>query len=100
MTQPPEYPSYPGPEQPSTPPPAGSQPPPPPPGYQPPPPPGYQPPPQQPYGAAPMAPQWGAYAGWWSRVGASLLDALIGFVIAIIPVVVGAFIAFKDSETD
>lgn len=98
MTQPPEYPSYPGPEQPATPPPA--QQPPPPPGYQPPPPPGYQYPPQQPYGATPQGTPWGEYAGWWSRVGASLLDGLIGIAIAIIPVAVGAFIAFQDAEVD
>ena len=106
MTQPPEYPAYPGPEQPPVPPPAGAQPP-PPPGYQPPPPPGYQPPPpagyqppQQPYGATPQGTPWGGYAGWWSRVGATILDSLIGFAIAIIPIGLGAFLAFKDSETD
>ncbi|GAA3535034.1 hypothetical protein GCM10022234_34790 [Aeromicrobium panaciterrae] len=111
MTQPPEYPSYPGPEQPPTPPgyqppPPGYQPPPPgyqapPPGYQPPPPPGYQPPPQQPYGAPPpQGSPWGEYAGWWSRVGAYLLDGIIGFAIGVIPIGVGVVLAFKDAETD
>lgn len=107
MTQPPEYPTYPGPEQPPTPPPAGSQPPPPPgyqappPGYQPPPPPGYQPPPQQPYGAPPpQGSPWGEYAGWWSRVGAQLLDGLITLAVICIPLIVGAVLAFKDVETD
>ncbi len=100
MTQPPEYPTYPGPEQPPTPPPAGSQPPPPPPGYQPPPPPGYQPPPQQPYGATPQSSPFGEYASWWSRVGAYLLDGLIGFAIAVVPLAVGAILAFKDLEAD
>lgn len=99
MTQPPEYPAYPGPEQPSVPPPAGGQVP-PPPGYQPPPPPGYQQPPQQPYGVTPTGSPWGEYAGWWSRVGASILDGLIGMVIGIVPLGVGAILAFKDVETD
>lgn len=91
MTQPPEYPSYPGPEQPSMTPP---------PGYQPPPPPGYGPPPPQPYGATPGVSPWGEYASWWSRVGASILDGLLGFVIAAVPFAVGAVLAFKDVETD
>ncbi len=99
MTQPPEYPAYPGPEQPPVPPPASVQPP-PPPGYQPPPPPGYQPPPQQPYGVTPGASPWGQYAGWWSRVGASILDGLVGFAIGVVPLVVGAILAFQDLETD
>ncbi len=75
---------------------------PPPPGYgQPggyPPAPGYgQMPPAQGYPGQ-MPPQ--AYASWWSRVGASLLDSLIAFGIFIIPLVVGFVIAFQDSQTD
>ncbi len=98
MTQPPQYPSYPGPEQPSTPPPAGIQPP-PPPGYQPPPPAGYQPP-QQPYGAAPQGSPWGEYASWLSRVGAALLDGLFAMLLCVVPMVVGFYIAFKDTRID
>lgn len=79
MTDQPQYPSYPGPE---------GQPP-PPPGYHPPPPPGYHaPPPAYPY------------AGWWIRVGAQILDMLIAFVIAIVPIGVGVYLAFRDAETD
>ncbi len=89
MTQPPQYPSYPGPEQPSTPPPAG---------YQPPPPPGYQPP--QPYGAAPQGAQWGEYASWWSRVGAAILDVLITVLLCVVPLIAGLVIAFQDAEID
>ncbi len=107
MTEPPQYPSYPGPEQPATPPPAGGQPPPPPPGYQPPPPGGYQPPPPagyqpppQPYGAAAAGSPWGEYASWWARVGASLIDGLIGTAISIFPLIVGVSMAFKDTESD
>lgn len=104
MSDQPQYPSYPEPTGQQPPPPPGYQPP-PPPGYQPPPP-GYQPPaygqvppaygqhPGQPYGATPP------YASWWSRVGASIIDGLIGFAIAIIPIVIGAILAFKDAETD
>lgn len=98
MTQPPEYPSYPGPEQPPVPPAGGGQPP--PPGYQPPPPPGYQPPPQQPYASTPQVSPWGQYAGWWSRVGASILDGLLAFAIGVVPLGIGAVLAFKDAETD
>jgi uncharacterized RDD family membrane protein YckC len=97
----PQYPSYPGPEQP-----AGQQPP-PPPGYQPPPPPGYG---QQAYAPVPPGQAGGhpgqaggatpSYAGWWSRVGASIIDALIGLAVLLVPVIVGAIIAFKDAETD
>lgn len=109
MTDQPQYPSYPGPEQPQQPPP-GYYPPPggqqqPPPGYYPPPAPGQQPPV---YGQTP--PGYGApgypagpatpYAGWWSRVGAAILDGLIGLVVLIVPVVVGAMIAFSGAETD
>lgn len=88
MTQPPQYPSYPGPEQPTTPPP---------PGYQPPPPPGYQPP-QQPYGVLPQGSPWGEYASWWSRVGAQILDGLITTVIFVGPVIAGLVMAFKDVD--
>lgn len=111
MTDQPRYPSYPGPEQPEIPPP-GQTPPQLPPGYQPPPPPGYQPPPgygqAPPYGQQPppgyppnqgQSPT-GSYAGWWSRVGAQLLDAAIVLAIIIIPLVAGLIIAFKDAETD
>src|SRR3954453_13978448 len=91
--QPPPYPSYPG--QPETPPP-GYQPP--PQGYQPPAygqaPPAYGQQPGQPYGPNP------SYASWWARVGASIITSLIGFAVAIIPIVLGAFLAFKDAETN
>ncbi len=97
MTQPPEYPAYPGPEQPHVTPPAGGQAP-PPPGYQPLPPPGQQPP--QPYGAAPVDSPWGEYASWWSRVGASILDSLFAFVVGVVPLAVGAFLALRDLEVD
>ncbi|MBC7631006.1 MAG: RDD family protein [Flavobacterium sp.] len=85
-------------------PPAANQPPPPPPGYQPPPgygqapqgygqsPPGYF----QGYPTGPATP----YASWWSRVGATVIDLLIGIAIAVIPLVAGAIIAFKDAEVD
>ncbi len=89
MTQPPQYPSYPGPDQPATPPSGGEVQPLPPPGYQPPPPPGYQPPPQRPYGTTPQGSQWGVYASWWSRVGAQLLDVLIAMLLPIIPLICG-----------
>jgi len=100
MTQPPQYPSYPGPDQPATPPSGGEVQPLPPPGYQPPPPPGYQPPPQRPYGTTPQGSQWGVYASWWSRVGAQLLDVLFAILLPIIPLIAGAVLAFKDAETD
>ncbi|CAN5142731.1 hypothetical protein BH09ACT10_BH09ACT10_02530 [soil metagenome] len=73
---PPEYPSYPGDE------PTGGVPP-------------NYPPPNPGYGAQPLIP----FASWWSRVGASILDALIVIAIVIIPFVVGTAIAFKDAET-
>lgn len=53
-----------------------------------------------PYGTAPPASQWGPYAGWWSRVGASILDGLFGFAICVVPLVVGAIVAFNDLEQD
>lgn len=92
--------------------------PPPPPGYYPPPPPGYAPPPaysnppgyqqsQQAYGGPishhPMqsgSPHPGAYASWGVRLGAYLLDGLMTFAIIIIPVVIGAIIAFADAYID
>lgn len=40
------------------------------------------------------------YAGWWSRVGASILDSLFAVGVALVPLVVGAILAFKDAETD
>ena len=66
---------------------------------------GYQPPPygQQPQGYPPAAygqVPTGSYAGWWSRVGAQLLDAVILLGVIIIPLVAGLVIAFKDAETD
>jgi uncharacterized RDD family membrane protein YckC len=118
MTDQPQYPSYPGPEQPATPPPG--QTPPPPPGYQPPPPPpGYQPPPgyEAPpgYGQAspgdgqappsynpnqPTGPGQGSYAGWWSRVGAYLLDGIITLAVIVIPLVVGLVLTFQNMTYD
>src|SRR5215204_170846 len=116
MTDQPQYPEYPGEDRPETP----GQRPPPPPGYQPPPPPGYQPPPPDypppPPGYYPTPPGYGQqppgqgyaypggparpYAGWWVRVGASLLDGLIVLGVILVPFIVGAVIAFKDAETD
>lgn len=40
------------------------------------------------------------FAGWWSRVGAVLLDGLFAVAVGIVPVIVGAVIAFKDAELD
>lgn len=67
------------------------------------PPPGYQPPPAAPgsyeaagYPSGTFAP----YAGWWSRVGAILLDSLIGLAVGIVPIGIGAALAFKDAEAD
>lgn len=103
MTDHPQYPKYPGEEGPG-----GQVPPPPNPpgqGQVPPPPPaygqapGYGQPPA--YGQAPAYGQppaygqdWqkgpqGSYASWGARLGAYLLDGLIAFAIAIVPVVVG-----------
>ncbi|MCW2830599.1 MAG: hypothetical protein JWP31_1291 [Aeromicrobium sp.] len=113
MSDQPPYPSYPGAEPPE-------QIPSPQPGYQTPspgyqsPPPGYQSPPPgygQPYGQAGHGQPGHAgpgqgygprpdFASWGSRVGASLLDSLFGLLIAIVPIVAGAIIAFKDAETD
>ncbi|MBW9206204.1 RDD family protein [Mumia sp. zg.B17] len=118
-----DQPPYP-PQQPAPygqqPPPYGQQPPPPgygqpPQGYGPPPQ-GYGPPPQG-YGQQP--PQYGQYggsgygqvqdyqppapyAGWWSRVGALLIDGIIAWLIMIIPVVIGAVMmgAATETETD
>lgn len=95
MTQPP--PPYPG-EQPAGPPP-GYHPPPSPGGTYPPPPAGgYPPPPGYPApGYAPFGPAK-PYAGWWSRVGAYLIDGLLAFLVVVIPVAVGLVIAFIDVE--
>ncbi|PJJ55990.1 putative RDD family membrane protein YckC [Mumia flava] len=40
------------------------------------------------------------YAGWWSRVGAYLIDGLIGAVIALIPAVVGGVLLAAGGGTD
>ena len=78
---PPQYPSYPtGDEQPATPPPA------------------YGTPPPQPYGAGPTGLSV-PYASWWSRVGASLLDALITLAVAIVPFIVGGIVLGTTSTT-
>ncbi|EFQ84300.1 RDD family protein [Aeromicrobium marinum DSM 15272] len=47
-----------------------------------------------PAGAGPV------YAGWWIRVGASVIDGLIAVAVAIVPVVVGLVMAFSDLEID
>lgn len=89
---PPQYPSYPtGGEQPAQPQP---------PAYGTPPPPAYGTPPPS-YGAAPTGPT-AAYASWWSRVGAILLDGLIGMAVAIVPLIIGFVIlgATAESTTD
>ena len=106
MTDGPQYPQYPGeqpqqpvPSQPTQPPPPGySQPP---PGYNPPPVAGY--PAQQPYAGGQHPPAYtppAAYASWWSRVGASLIDSIIAGLIPVALVVVGLILAFKDADID
>lgn len=49
------------------------------------------------YGAVPIG---SPYASWWSRVGAYLLDGLFVVVIVLVPVVVGAVIAFANADID
>ncbi len=41
-----------------------------------------------------------AYDSWGSRLGAYILDALVATAIAIVPIVIGAIIAFSGAETD
>jgi len=77
----PQYPSYPSGGEATQPPADGA--PTPPPAY------GGQP-------AGPVVP----YASWGSRVGAILLDGLIGIAIAIVPIIIGVVIAFKDAGTE
>ncbi len=110
MTDGPQYPRYPGeqpqqpvPSQPTLPPPPGyGQPP---PGYNPPPaagPPAQQQPPP-PYTAGQYPPAYvppGEYATWWSRVGASLIDSLIAFLILVVPLGIGLFQAFRNADVD
>lgn len=82
---PPQYPSYPT---------GGEQAP---PGYGPPPPAyGNQPPA---YGASQQGPAI-PYASWGARLGAYLLDGLIVTAVAMVPIVIGAIIAFSGSEVD
>lgn len=110
MPDQPQYPSYPGDDNPGGVPPGY---PPPPPQYgQQPPQYGQQPPQygqQQPqYGQYPPPPAYGQqpqgygqgapnYASWGSRVGASLLDGLITFAVALVPLIIGIVIAFQDA---
>ena len=103
MTDGPQYPSYPGdPQQPGqTPPPQQG-------GYP------QQPGPEQPgsypqgYGQQPYQPAPGAqgygypvrpYAGWWSRVGAYVLDSLITFAVTAIPLIIAMVMIFSQTET-
>lgn len=51
------------------------------------------------YGAAPGVPQGVTFAHWGKRVGALLIDGLIG-ALAYIPYVIGTVIAVGGSETD
>lgn len=61
--------------------------------------PGHNPPPA--YGQPVGQPgQTIAYASWWSRVGASLLDGLLTIAVVLVPVIVGAAIAFTGSQED
>src|SRR5215207_947243 len=116
MTDQPQYREYPGQDQPRSAPPRyqqrphhqGNRPPAygqPPPGYgQPPPgygqpPPGYgQPPPGygQPVNYRPGAAE---YAGWVSRVAATLVDGFIAFVVGGIPTIIGLVILSSTGET-
>jgi len=102
--QPPPPPGYQPPPPPGSYPPPGYQPPPPPGSYPPPPPGSYPPPPpgsgwQQPgAGWSQPGPGWGGpsgqggyLAGWWRRVGATLIDGLlVGIPVSIIFSVAGA----------
>ncbi len=101
MTQPPQYPSYPGDEPQSSGwgQPAGGQYPPPPPGApgQPPVWGAYGPPPA--WTAGPPVPP-ASYASWGSRLGALVLDSLLGFAVALVPLAVGAAVAFADADID
>src|SRR4051794_869991 len=54
----------------------------------------YQPPGPSPMGGAPML------AGWWSRVGAAILDGLIAIAILIIPVVAIIVVLFLTLDED
>ena len=101
MTQPPAGPGQPGEDPSASYPPPPSYPPPsyPPPGAGTPPPgsypPGYHPPGQVPMGGtAPARP----YAGWWSRVGAALLDGLMSLLVVLMPLVVGLILLFQNSD--
>ncbi len=105
----PQYPSYPGDQ--GGQPPSGATPPPQQGGYP------QQPGPQQPgtypqgYGQAgggqppyqPYSQGYGypahPYAGWWSRVGATILDSLITFAVVLVPLVAGLIIFFSTAET-
>lgn len=84
---------------PNQPPDQGWQQQPPPGGYQPPP--GYQPYPGQPTGATPGwggGPGWSGpqLAGWWYRVGATIID---GIICAIIPVIIQVAISRALGDT-
>lgn len=82
---------------------------------------GQQPPPppqQNPYGQNPQQPAYGQpaaygqpgygqsvvpsgnYAAWGSRVGASILDALIGLAVAAIPLIIGIVILSQGTVTE
>ena len=98
------------PQQPGSYPPQGGAYPPPPPGYPgtPPPYPGGAIPPYQQYQAPlPGQPgyQWGAgvpaypFAGFWARVGAAIIDALVILAIAAIPVVLGIALIVNSVDT-
>lgn len=82
---PPQYPSYPT---------GGEQPP----AYGSTPPPAYGYPPQQPYYAGQPGPTV-PYASWGARLGAYLLDGLIGVAVAIIPFIIGGIIIGTTSTT-
>lgn len=74
---PPQYPSYPT---------GGEQPP------------AYGYPPQQPYDAGQRGPT-APYASWGARLGAYLLDGLIGVAVAIVPFTIGIIIIVTTSTT-
>lgn len=42
----------------------------------------------------------GTPAGWWIRVAAALVDGILAFAVAVVPVLAGLYVAFVDSTYD